>query len=626
VGNGIIGEILRIDNKRDFKIAGIFENPSGLSSLQFDWLIPAHDYISRNPWVESWYNGGFRIVFTVMEGTDMEAFAQKIEQQINTHTNYDADERLLFQHYGDRYLYGTYENGVNTGGRIAYVQILLIVAIFILVIACINFMNLSTARATHRAQEIGLRKVMGARKLSLSFQFLTESILISLASVVLSVGVVYLLLPSFNELTAKDIRLDFSNPLSWVITMGITLVTGVLSGSYPALLLPSFKITSALKGTLKHSLASTLFRKGLVVFQFAISILLIIGTLTVYKQMKYILNKNLGLNKENLVFIEMEGETADRFDTYKNELLNIPEVLQVTSTSGNPLNYGRSSSGVSWSGKDPDAEVEINVLTVGPDLIETMGMEIIYGRDFSLSYGTDTANYIINEEAARIMGFENPEGEPLSCWGVDGQIIGLVRNFHMSSMYEQIAPLVIRYDPSDTFVAFLRIQGNTQQALTAIENVTKGFNPAFPFAYGFLDEEYEQSYRSEIVISTLANIFAGIAIFISCLGLFGLSSFSAEQRTKEIGIRKVHGANLSKLVFLLSRDFTKLILIAFMISAPVAYFVADGWLDKFVYKTNLGFDVFLISGFAALVISALTVSFKSFQVASANPVDTLKEE
>jgi ABC-type antimicrobial peptide transport system permease subunit len=437
---------------------------------------------------------------------------------------------------------------------------------------------------------------------------------------------VYMLLPWFNQLTGKFMALDLTNPTLLMSLVGITLVTGILSGSYPALLLPSLKITNSLKGTLKHSMGSIIIRKGLVVFQFAVSILLIIGTLVVYRQMNYIMNKNLGLDKENMVFIELEGETVQRFETYKNELLKIPEVQNVTSTSGNPLSYGRSSSSPTWDGKGPDEEVEMNILMVSADFIETMDMEMVYGRGFSVDYGTDSANFIINEEAARIMGFEDPVGENLSVWGMGGQIIGLVRNFHMSSMYEPIAPLVIRYDPQNTSVAFIRIRGNTQDALLAIEQVTTDINPSFPFQHRFMDGEFEQSYRNEMTISTLSNIFAVIAIFISCLGLFGLSSFSTEQRTKEMGIRKVLGANVGKLVFLLSKDFTQLIVLSFIISAPISYYYTAGWLDKFVFKTELSLDIFIISGIAAILIGGLTVSFKSYQAASANPVDTLKEE
>ena len=311
-------------------------------------------------------------------------------------------------------------------------------------------MNLATARSTRRAKEIGLRKVMGARRESLGLQFLTESTAISVVSVILAVLFVYLLIPYFNNLTGKSMTLDFSDPQLLLLLGSITIISSLLSGSYPALLLPSFNIISSLKGTIKHSRGSILFRKGLVIFQFAISILLLIGTLVFYKQMEYILNKNLGLDRDNMVTIEMEGDVARNFESYKTELLRIPEVKSVTSISGNPLSYGRSTGGASWESKNPDDAVEINVMNVSLDFIKTMGMELRQGRGFSEEYGLDSANFLVNEVAASIMGFDNPIGQNLSVWGTDGQIIGVVKDFHMDSMYEPIAPLIVRFDPPPT--------------------------------------------------------------------------------------------------------------------------------------------------------------------------------
>ncbi len=624
---GALGKTLRIDNREEFKVTGIFEDPGSNSSLHFDWLLPAQDYISRNEWVESWYNGGFRMYVSLKEGINAEEFATRVEQEINIHTNYEANEPIMLQKFTETYLHSKIENGVVAGGRIDYVRILFIVAIFILVIACINFMNLATARSTRRAMEIGLRKAMGARRESLSLQFLTESLLISVVSVLLAVLFVYLVLPYFNNLTGKSMVLDFSDPQVLMLLGSITIISGFLSGSYPALLLPSFNIISSLKGTIRHSRGSNLFRKGLVIFQFAISILLLIGTLVVYRQLEYILNKNLGLDRENLVTIELEGEAAGNFESYKTELLRIPEVMDVTSISGNPLSYGSSTGGASWEGKNPDDVVEINVMNVSLDFVKTMGMELSQGRGFSEDYGLDSANVLVNEVAAAIMGYENPIGSNLSVWGTDGQIIGVIKNFHMDSMYEPIAPLIVRFDPPQgNFMTFIRIQGNTQDALLAIEKVTRSIDPRSPFNYGFLDAEYEDSYRSEITLSTLTNYFAGIALLISCLGLFGLSSFSAELRSREIGIRKVHGAGVMQLILMLSRDYTKLIVFAFIISAPLAYYYMENWLTRFEFRTSLDAGVFVFSGIAAFVVAVLTISFKSFQAASANPVKTLKEE
>ena len=621
-----LGQILRIDDREEFLVTGVFKDPANNSSLDFDWLIPAQAYIKDNSWVESWYNGGFRILFTTKEGVDPVALGQKIEQEVNKNTNYEADERLVLQIFTDQYLHSNWENGVPSGGRIDYVRILFVVSIFILIIACVNFMNLATARASRRTQEVGIRKVMGARKGSLSLQFLTESILISAISVALSVLAVVLLLPFFNELTGKSMFIDFANRQTWIFLVSVTLLTGFVSGSYPAMLLPSFRIDTALKGGMKHSRFATFFRKGLVVFQFVISILLIIGTFVIYRQIEFIMNKNLGLDKENLVSVQRDGQNPERFESYKTELLKIPEVKNVTSMYGSPINYGSSTGGADWEGKNPDDVVEINVMSVSHEFFETMGMEITMGRPFSRDY-KDSARFIINEVAAEIMGFDDPIGKRLSVWGEDGQIVGVVRDFHMDSMYEPIQPLIVRFDPpGGNFSAYVRIQGNTQDALLALEKVTTTLDPDNPFSYSFIDEEYAQSYRSEITLSTLARIFAAVSLIISCLGLFGLSSYSAEQRSREIGIRKVHGASVVQIVSMLNQDYTRLILLAFLIATPMAYYVMENWLGNFTFRTNLGAALFIISGIGALAIGTFTVSFKSFQAASVNPVKTLKDE
>jgi ABC-type antimicrobial peptide transport system permease subunit len=583
-------------------------------------------FISQNSWVEDWHNGSFAIVFTLREGADAAAFSKKMEQEINEHTNNEADERLSLQKYSDQYLYGTFVNGVNTGGRIDYVVMLTIVAIFTIVIACVNFMNLATARSVRRSQEIGLRKVMGAGRLGLGVQFLTEATVISFVSVALAVVAAVLVLPYFNNLTGKSMTVDITDPRIPLALIGVALITGFLSGSYPALLLPSFRITNSLKGAIKHTAAAKFFRKGLVVFQFGLSIVLLVGTLAVTRQMDFIFSKNVGLNKENVMFIDLTGQTDQRFPTYKEELLKIPGISSVTSTSGNPLNYGRSSSGPVWEGKNPDEEVEINILTVGSDFRQTLKTEIVQGRDFSDDFSTDSLNYVINEEAARLMGFADPIGKSLRVWGRSGQIIGVVRSFHMASLYSPIAPLIIRYDPTGTGVAFIRIQGDVQAAIQAIEKVTKTFNPTLPFSYRFLDQEYEATYRSEQIIGLLVRLFAGLAIFISCLGLLGLCAFSAEQRKKELGIRKVHGASAPALVMLLSRDYGTLIVIAIALASPLAWYLADQWLSRFTFRTSIGLSELLLAGLITIVIAGLTVAIKSLQAALQNPVETLREQ
>ncbi len=624
-----IGKTLRLDGTRDAKITGIFEDIGDNSSLRFDFLLPAQEFYSRNDWVDDWGNGSFGVYFTVDNEIAAKTVAERVLNEIKVHAagqDNAGDEELVIHKYQDYYLYSNWDNGVINGGRIDYVNIMSVVAVFILIVACINFMNLATARSGRRSKEIGLRKVMGAHKKSISIQFYVEAFLLTSIAVVLAIGIVIVLLPYFNILVEKSLFLDFTLLQTWVYFFGIIIVVTVLSGSYPALLLPTFNIIQSLKGTVKQSSGAAYFRKGLVVFQFAISTLLIIGTSVVYKQINYILTKDLGLDKENLVAVSMEGDLGRRLDTYKTELMNIPEVKAVTGSSGNPLNYGRSTSSANWEGKSPDAGYEINIMLTDYDFIQTMGMDMKLGRDFSNELA-DSTNFIINEAAAELMGFDDPLQKDLSFWGIDGNIIGVVKDFHMADMYEPIAPLIITcISPGSSSVAFVRIQGSPNSALKSIEKVTKEFNPAFDFDYQFVDESFAETYRAERTLSTLAGIFAVISILISCLGLFGLSAFTAERRSLEIGVRKVHGASVPQILVLLSKDYSKLMLIAFILAIPFGYYFTQKWLDDFEFRTALDPFVFLIAGILTFLIGVLTVSAKSYQAATVNPTDSLKDE
>jgi len=623
--NAALGKSIRIDNRDEFSITGVFKTLPDQSTYQFDFILPVEEYIKRNEWVEHWGNNGLRMVIKVNEGVIFDSLNTKIEQEINKHTE-GSDSRLFLQKYSERYLYSSYEEGILRGGRIDYVKAFFVVAIFILVIASINFMNLATARSTGRAKEIGVRKVLGAKRKSLGTQFMIESILITLFAAVLAIGVVQLILPLFNSLTEKKIFIDYGSSSFWIITLGISIFTGFLSGSYPALFLSSFKITSVLKGTLKHSRGATRMRQSLVVFQFAMSILLIIGTVVVYKQINYILNKNLGLDRENLVYFELEGETYDAFESFKNELMSIPQVMNVTATSGNPLSIGQSTTSPEWEGKNETDEILFSIMQTRYDFLVTMKIKLLDGRDFSPEFTNDTSAFIVNQAAAKIMGMDQPVGEHLSMWGTDGKIIGLVEDFHMNSLYSKIEPVIIRMEMDNSWLGFVRIQGSVPEALSSIEAVYKQFNPAFPFQYTFLDDRFEDTYKSEMVIGQLSNYFAVMAIFISCLGLFGLASFTAEQRTKEIGVRKVLGASVTELVVMLSGNFTKLIAVSILIATPIAWYFVDGWLDQFEFKVNVGVDIFLIAGIVSLPIAGATVSVKALQAAVMNPSISLRDE
>jgi ABC-type antimicrobial peptide transport system permease subunit len=622
----VLGSPFKVNNGELFKITGVFKNISANSSLQFDIVLPIEVFIKENDWVESWGNNGLRMTVKLQEGEhDMEALRMRMLDEINSH-DIGYDSRAFLQPYSERYLYSNYDDGILIGGRIDYVKIFLVVAIFILVIASINFMNLATARSTLRAKEIGVRKVLGAQRGSLSAQFMIESVLITFLATGISVVVIQLLLPVFNELTDKQITINFTSLNFWLFTGGIAVFTGLLSGSYPALFLSSFKILNVLKGTLKHTKSATIFRKGLVVFQFSLSILLIIGTLTVYRQINYILTKNVGINKENVLYMGIEGAMSDSYETFKNELLKVPEVKFVSRSSQNPLSAGSDTFGVKWEGKDPEMRILFNIINGDHDWVETVGAEIAAGRGYTNDFPFDTTSYIINQKAAEIMGMDDPVGEGLTVWDRPGTIVGLLKDFHMSSMYRAMDPLVIRFAPENTGLNFIRIEGDVSSALAGIEAVNNRLNPGFPFDYEFLSDSYESDYKSEIVIGTLANYFSFMAIFISCLGLLGLASFTVGQRTKEIGIRKVLGASVPGLVMMLSKDFSRLIIVAFVIAAPIAYYYTAQWLDKFVYRIDADATVFVVAGIGALLVATFTVGLKSAQAAIASPADSLKDE
>jgi putative ABC transport system permease protein len=620
-----VGQSIRVDERRDFEVSGVFETPGDNSSLTFDWLAAGQGYIDRNEWIDSWYNGGFSMYFTLKPGVGLAAVSAKLEKEIIRNTNNQSNEPLFMQLYAEHYLHGTFENGVVAGGRIQYVRILSAIAGFLLLLAAINFMNLATARSSLRAREIGVRKVMGAQRTTLRQQFFIESILNAIVSTLVAAIIVYLLLPYFNTLTGKNIHIVLSEPLTWLVLAGVILMTGMLSGVYPAFMLSSLSVARSLKGKTKRGMGTN-SRHALVTLQFSISIFLISGTIIISKQLNYILNKDAGLKRNDVVGIDLMGGLWDKREAYVNLLRTIPDVADVTLSASNPTDFDNSTGGAQWPGKDPNSLIEIAVLTVGEDFVKTMGMEIAKGEDFSNVFLRDSARFLINEVMAGIMGGGDQVGKQLSVWRTTGTIAGVVKNFHVASMYNKIGPVIIRYRPSETSTAYIRINGDTPDALAAIERVTKELNPAFPFRYSFLDDDFASQYRGERSVSSLVNIFAGVSIFIACLGLLGLSSFSADQRAKEIGVRKVHGASTRSLIMLLSKQYAILMIIAFVIAAPLSYFYMQKWLADFAYRTDLNITLFIVAGATTFAIGALTVSYKSYSAATANPVKTLKEE
>jgi hypothetical protein len=508
------------------------------------------------------------------------------------------------------------------------VRLFSIVAIFILLIACINFMNLTTARSVKRSKEIGIRKVVGAMRGALIRQFLSEAVLLSFFSVVLALGMVICLLPAFNSMTGKQIHFPYGEGSFWLSLAALTLVTGIVSGSYPALFLSAFRPIRVLKGTMKFSAGAAWFRKGLVVFQFVLSIVLIIGTIVVSGQVDYVQQYNLGFDRENMAYIPLEGALTGKYQLFKENALRIPGVKSVTRISQQLVGLDNGTGGVEWEGKDPNYRPMFVQASVGYDFASTLKLRFVSGRDFSKDFATDSVGYILNEEALRKTGLKNPIGKPLTFWQKKGTIVGIVRDFHFNSLHEPIRPLVLRLgDKEDYGNTMVKIEaGKTKEALAGLEKLCKELNPAFPFSYHFADEEYQKLYKSETMVHRLANCFAGLAIAISCLGLLGLAMFTAEQRTREFGIRKVLGAKVSGLFGLLSRDFLVLVLIAFFVASPLAWWAMHVWLQNFAYHIGVQWWVFLLAGSLALLIALLTVSVQAIRVATANPVRSLRTE
>jgi len=497
-----------------------------------------------------------------------------------------------------------------------------------LLIACINFMNLTTARSVKRAREIGVRKVVGAMRFALIRQFIGEALLLVSIAVIISLALVILVLPQFNQLTGKQIHIPFSDANFWLSITGLLLVTGFISGSYPALYLSSFKPVLVLKGLPKFSNSALWFRKGLVVFQFMLSIILIISTIVVSKQVNYIQTVNLGYDRENLLYIPLEGDLTPKYTLFKNQLTNMPGIKVVSRITDNPTEIDNGTGGVQWEGKDPNADILFTQSAVGYDFTKTMHLQFEQGRDFSKDFATDSVGYIINEAALQKIGYKDPIGKPLTFWRKPGTIIGVLKDFHFNSMHEQIKPLVLRLGENIEWgSALVRTEpGKTKEALASLEKVCKDINPKFPFTYKFSDEEYAKLYKSEEVVSQLANYFAFLGIFISCLGLLGLVIFTAEQRTKEFGIRKVLGASPVTLFNLLSREFLFLVLIAMVIASPVAWIAMNDWLKDYVYRIDISWWTFLIAGGIAILIALITVSFQAIKSSLANPVKSLRTE
>lgn len=627
-----IGKTLRIDNRKSFIVTSVFENVGTNSSLKFDYLINWASFLEDNPWAKEWGNNTPYTYIQLRPDARPDLVDQKVRHFLE---KLDKDEKpgtftqeLALQQFDQVYLHGNFKEGKIDGGRIEYVHLFSIVAVFILLIACINFMNLTTARSVKRAKEIGVRKAVGAVRSVLVKQFISESLLLTSIAVLFSLFIITAVLPLFNQVTQKQIELPFQDIKFWAELLIITFVTGIVSGSYPALFLSSFNPVKVLKGTLKLDSGTTIFRKGLVVFQFVLSVVLIIGTLIISRQISYIQSINLGFDRENTIYVPLEGNLVKKYEVLKQEALRMPGIQSVTQTTSQPIQISTSTVGVNWDGKIPNTTISFNNIAVGYDFIKTMKLKMKEGRDFEKSFATDTSAYIVNEAAVKRFGYVDPIGKSITMWGVKGKIIGVVKDFHFSSLHDQIKPLIIRYgENADYGFAVVRtMPGKTKEALASLETITKQLNPDFQFTYTFSDDAYDKLYNNEQIVSKLSDGFAFLAIFISCLGLLGLAMFTAEQRLKEIGIRKVLGASVGSLFTLLSSEFLVLVVIALVIATPVAWYAMDIWLRNFAYHEPMHWWIFALASGVIILIALATVSIQSAKAALVNPIKSLRSE
>jgi predicted permease len=629
-----IGKIIRKNNHENLIVTGVLANPLSNSHLQFDFILPMSSIESTEDDLKnkSWGNFNFYTYIQLNKSfnantKNLANLNNRIKEIYKTHiSQLKVDFHL--QPLTSIHLHSDLQIDLPGKGNIQYVNIFFIVALFILLVACINFMNLSTARSERRAKEVGLRKVVGASRTQLMMQFLGESLIISFLSLVIAVGIVWSLLPAFNHLADKNLSFILLNGKLVLMLIGIALFTGVISGLYPALFLSGFKPINILKGKLKIGGGNLLFRNGLVVTQFAVSIILLVGTAVVYQQLNFIKNKNLGFDKSNLLYMRMHGDLWGKQEALKADLKQNSYTQDFSIISNLPTALTTGNIDVQWEGKDPNSQVIVPSMDVDENFIQTFQMKILAGRGFSESFKGDSSNYILNETAMHLMGMNlnNAVGKSISFGGTKGTVIGVVKDFNFKPLQYAIDPLVLRLNNWGGYVVVRSQPGNTEATINALGKISHELNPAYPFAYNFLDNDLNNLYKGEQKMGNIFNLFAILAIFISCLGLYGLSAFMSEQRTKEIGVRKVLGASVFSIVYLLSGKFTRLIVIAMVIALPLSWWAINAWLKSFAYRINISWIIFFGACGTALLVALLTVSYESVKAAVANPVNSLRSE
>ncbi|HHC79918.1 MAG TPA: FtsX-like permease family protein [Flavobacteriia bacterium] len=625
----VLNKVLRVDNKYNYVITGVVEDLPENVTLGFGWLVPFNRFGEGEnlEWMKEYENNFCDTFVELSPGVNFEAVDAKVRKIIPS--KIEKTDTYVFLHtMKDWHLRSNFENGKKVGGQIVFVRLLTIIALIILLIACINFMNLSTARSEKRANEVGVRKVLGSDKKGLIFQFMAEALITAIFAALIGILLLTVLIPQFNILIEKQLELQIFDATHLLTLLGITLICGLLAGWYPAFYLSSFKPVEALKGVGSKQGSATLIRKGLVVVQFTVSIMFIVGTIIVYQQVQHVKNRDLGYEKDNLIKIPVSGDMIKNFLPIKQEMITSGMIENVALMNSNILSDGRNGTGLEWQGGMNTKDVLISFRYISSNFLETAGMKIVEGRGFSDNITKDSTNTLITQSFAKLMGKGSAIGKTVVRYGKTYTVIGVVRDYLYGDMYGTSDPVMFfNYNNYAQFMYVKTKPGIAMtEVLTTMDDIMKKYNPAFPFEYEFMDTAFDARFKSEKFVGSLSQIFALLAIIISCLGLFGLSAYTAEQRRKEIGVRKVLGASVSGIVRLLSKDFMRLVFFAIAIASPIAWWVMHYWLQGFAYRIEVYWWVFAIAGITAVCIALLTVSFQAIKAAVANPVKSLRTE
>jgi putative ABC transport system permease protein len=624
--DNVVGKTVQWENDPHlFTVSGIFKEPANSSSLKFDALFSYELFFQSDPDTKDWSNCNPFTFLLLKPGTDVSRLDNKLTAFL--HSKFDKSPLTLsLRKFSDRHLYDKYENGQQSGGSIRYVQLFSIIAVFILLIACINFMNLSTAKAARRLKEAGIKKILGAERSSLIFEYICESMMMAFAALAIAVLLAFVLMPEFNHITGKQLSLHFSSRLVLAL-LSIGMCTGLLAGSYPAFYLSGFKPIIALKGKPGTVWGELWVRKGLVVFQYTLSVIFMVAVMVIYKQMNLIQTIDLGYSKDNIVSLKGDKKIMDNFNVFMTDVGNIPGVLAASSINGDL--YGNSSGSTEhadWEGNIAGTKIMMTDLDIDYGLTELLGMKMTAGRSFSKWFASDSLAIVLNESAVNAMGIKDPVGKAFDVWGGKYHIIGVAKDFHFESLYEKVKPCFMRLDPAGGNNILVKISGGRErEVISKLSDVYGKYNAGIPFDFSFMDKDYEMMYISEEREAVLLKCFAALAMIISCLGLFGLAAFSAQKRQKEMSIRKVIGASSTDIAVLLSKDFLELVAVAMLISIPISWWAMNKWLDGFAYRVSISTGIFALSLVLMIIVSLLTVGVHSVKAALANPAESLRE-